>query len=99
MHKLLSQTYKDDTNSVIRRRDFASGNRPIPPCMLSWRWVGLSVAGIVHVIAGFATIHFKKNCAHERQSNSAAQSGSGFERTLPNKTPDPNGRFAITATP
>src|SRR5690349_4207171 len=90
--------YNDETNAVIRWRIFPSGSRPTPPAMLSSICCGLLVAGITQVTAGWATIHFRKNCAHDRQSISAAHGGSGFAATRPNKAPAPNGRLIITAT-
>src|SRR5437867_292020 len=77
-----ARRYREETNSAIRRRMFASGNRPVPACRLSWRWLGLFVAGMAHVTAGCAAIHLRKNWAHDRQSNSAAQPGNGFDAAL-----------------
>src|SRR5438477_591304 len=61
--------YSVETNSSIRWRIFASGSRPTPPAKLSSICCGLLVAGITQVTAGWATIHFRKNCAHDPHSN------------------------------
>src|SRR6266513_1678771 len=79
--------YIEDANSTIRRRICASGSRPTPPCILSPRWSGLSVAGMAQVTAGCATIHFRKSCAQTRQSNSVAQSGNDFECACLKRSP------------
>src|SRR2546430_17657728 len=64
-----ARRYREETNSAIRRRMFASGNRPVPACGLSWRWLGLLVAGLAHRPAGWRGIHFGKTWALDRQSN------------------------------
>src|SRR4029077_9800529 len=91
--------YNEPARSAICCRIFVSGNRPVPACILSSRCPRLLVAGIAQVTAGCAMIHFRKNCAQERQSNLAAQSGNGFDRTRLKRSPPPKGRLMITATP
>src|SRR5438874_11555227 len=89
--------YNVETNSSIRRRIFASGSRPSPPAMLSSICCGLLVAGITQVTAGWATIHFRKKWAQDRQLISAAHGGRGFAATRPNKETAPKGRIINTA--
>src|ERR1017187_7347560 len=85
--------------SIIRRLSFSSGRRPRAASRSSSRCARLFVAGIAHVTAGCARIHFRKNWAHEVQSSSAAHGGSGRERTRLSASPPPKGRFTRTATP
>ena len=67
--------------------------------MLSSKCRTLSVAGIAQVTAALPRIHLRRNCAHDLQSNSPAQSGSGLARTRAKRSPLAKGRLINTATP